>query len=88
MEDIRDIIIAINDYNNNYNNNQYIINSMITCDINSMYDVITKNDLFAAFNYSIFHLLPIDYISNELIDLWIKAVNHMFDNAYFTFYNI
>ena len=82
MDDIRDIILSVNEFNLN-NNNNYNINNMISADINSMYDVINKNDVFNSFNYAISNLLPYDFINIDMIDLFFKAANHMFNNAYF-----
>ena len=82
-DDIRDIIININKYNNENKLNDN--DQLIVCDINSMYDNISKDDVINAFNKAINEFLPINYISQELIKLWYKSINHLFNYCYFEY---
>ena len=56
---------------------------MVTSDVNSLYDNVNKSDSNEAFGYSTNELLPIGYMEEEMHDLWYKASDYMFDNAYF-----
>ena len=80
-DDIRDIIVNINEYNNKHKTEYG--DQLITCDINSMYDNISYNDVVNAFNVSINELLPFNYISPEFINLWHKAMKHLFKYCFF-----
>ena len=60
---------------------------MITSDINSLYDNINKLDANEAFEYATKNLLPLGYIDEEMHDLWYKASDYMFENAYFKFHD-
>ena len=57
------------------------------CDINSMYDVITPKMIMDAFKYAIFELAP-NYLSQDLIQLWYKSMDHIFKYCYFKYKNI
>ena len=81
-EDVRDIVIDIEN-----NNKQNIIYSNkdqpIAMDVNSMYDAIYGSGVHKHVNYAVNHLLPFDYISDELISLLHRCLNHVYDHAYF-----
>ena len=84
-DDIRDIIINIDKFNNTNTINHD--DQIVVCDINSMYDNISIDDVIKAFNVAINELLPINYISLKLIDLWKKAINHSFKCYHFEYQN-
>ena len=86
MDDIRDIILRVIKFNENTSNsNPFLIKNMIASDINSLYDNINQNDTNYSYNYAINKLLPIGYIDNDSINLWYKASNFLFENAYFNY---
>ena len=80
-DDVRDIIINVN----NFNNNNYLKedDQLIECDINRMYDNISLFDVKIAFNIAINEALPFNFTSESLINLWEKLVNHVFKYCYF-----
>ena len=84
-DDIRDIIKQIIQFNNN--NILNVNDKLFMCDINSMYDVITPKMVIDTFNYAIYELVP-DYLSQDLIGLWYKAMDHIFKYCYFKYKNI
>ena len=82
-DDVRDIIHRINIFNEN--NKLNVRDRIIACDINSMYDNITPNMVKESFNYAINHLLKPNYLCQTLIDLWHKAMKHVFKYCYFSY---
>ena len=84
-DDIRDIINQILQFNDK--NELNVNDTLFACDINSMYDVITPNMVKEAFNYAIYELIP-DYLSQNLINMWYKAMDHIFKFCYFKYKNV
>ena len=80
-DDIRDIINNIKNFNKS---EQLRINDqLIVCDIEGMYDNISPEHVYNSFNIAIDQLLPYNDISDKHIDLWQKAMNHLYKYSYF-----
>ena len=82
-DDIRDIINNIQQFNEN--NELKYDDIMVVCDINSMYDNISPQQLIMAFKQCTDELLPFNYLNTEMIKLFYKAFNHVFKNAIFKY---
>ena len=88
MDDIRDIAVAVEEFNESNNHHTFKIKACASSDVNSMYDVINKFKTCKAFHFATHHLLPINFVTDKMMDLFYKAANHMFDFAYFIFEGI
>ena len=84
-DDVRDIIINISDFNKSSNNILNKNDNILSTDINSLYDCIPDIDVYEAMDYALNIILPPNYLSKRLIDLWYKAMKHLFENALFTY---
>ncbi len=83
-EDVRNIVIDIENKNNG-NITLTKDDIPLQMDINSMYDVIWGNGVHKHINLSVHELLPINYISNELLSLLHRCLDHVYNYAYFIY---
>ena len=78
-DDIRDICMRVEEFN--LHNTLDVEDILIIMDINSMYDAISFADVRDAFQFAA-SILPVGYLTDELCNLFERAVQIIEHNTY------